>query len=196
MVYTRSSKRNALKIIESLDTQNNKLKNKNDILETKNSELEEEVARLKEEKNKLIKKYEPTSTKGAVDIILDLLSICPENLLSYSDDTRLYYDIYSDIYYNIVNNLQLHYEFIFNWWDTNDKSFRRFRPSEKEIETVKNGIIFKKYTEFYNMCTSRKKQYMVDMTKYRNGEKIQQRKIYRIRRLTHSATQYSLINTN
>jgi hypothetical protein len=178
MVYTRSSKRNALKIIESLETQNNKLKNKNNILETKNSELEEEVARLMEEKNKLIKKYEPTSVKGAVNRILDLVSMFPECYHEWPSH-KSFYDY---IYHHIAHDLQLDYECIIDWYTTNDERYNCNKNyncyynilTEEEIESLKNGIIFKKYTEFYNKHTSTKPPY-IKRVKYFNGKTIEWR---------------------
>ena len=92
MVYTRSSKRNILKIIENLESQNIQLQKENGFLDKKNRVLEEE-------KIKLIDKYEPTTTKGAVNLILDLIPIIDHSYYQrYNSSIR---DVISNLYYFI-----------------------------------------------------------------------------------------------
>jgi hypothetical protein len=148
MVYTRSSKRNAFKIIENLEFQNIQLQKENNKLDKKNRVLEEE-------KIKLIKKYEPTNHKRAVNLILDLLLKFPK---LYHEDT---YSIQQNIYQSIVNNLCDNYCDITGFWKTAALGTRTTLSDDPNycLEELINGKIFKKFTELHNKFIATKTKY-------------------------------------
>ena len=121
MVYTRSSNRNTIDIIEKLESDKVQLKKENSVLDKKNAELQEEITRLKKKTNRLIKKKNelvnkynnPTDTREAVDRILDLLLKFPNAYHERSDyfHEKLYATLAEhlccgtpDTYETLINN--------------------------------------------------------------------------------------------
>jgi DNA-binding transcriptional MerR regulator len=206
MVYTRSSQKNIINVIEKLESQNIQLQKENNILEKmnaelykrntelqqelmerlsvldkKNSELEKELGPLKDmfytyslvEKgpyNKLLIKLcrerielrndirrllpiaeqqvIPNSKVGA-NLILDILLKFPQ--VYHKKNVEFHQNIYQTIVANLCDN----YEYVNRMWTTNDLDENK-HLTEEDINLIKNGTIFKKFTELRDKYIAKK----------------------------------------